>query len=86
MGLPLGRNPSGARRLDDAAGRIGGRFYSHFSGVQQDRVVRGAHRRVGAGAVTLVAKLDVGQDVLEADGLAVVAQLPPATLRPLRFV
>jgi len=34
----LGPGPAGARRLDDAAGRIGGAGYSHFGGVEQDSV------------------------------------------------
>ena len=37
-----GLQPAGARRLDDAAGRIDGLRYSHFGGVQQDGVGRAA--------------------------------------------
>ena len=39
------RLPAGARRLDDAAGRIGGLGYIHFGGVEQDGVRGLRHRR-----------------------------------------
>src|SRR5262249_14126875 len=48
VGLAPGCFPAGARRLDDAAGRIGGGGYTHFTRVEQDGVGRGPHRRVGA--------------------------------------
>ena len=79
MGLAgRGLLPPAARRLDDAAGRIGGLFYSHFSGVEQDGV-DGLHQRRGrAAGIAFVAGADIGQDLLQRGPL--VLELQPATL------
>ena len=68
--MPSGSGPVGARRLDNAAGRIGGEVYSHFRGVQQDGVDSPGHGGVGAAAVPGVPPADILQHVLEPDGLA----------------
>src|SRR5688572_3936540 len=77
----VGLARSGARRLDDAAGRIDGLGYIHFGRVEQDGV-RGAGQRRGlAPRVAGVAALDVIEHVLEGDGLTLADELLPAALR-----
>src|SRR3990167_9199962 len=82
LGLASGGFPPAARRLDDTAGRIEGRVYSHFGGVEQDRVGGGDHRRVGPGGVAGVPGADIGEDFLVGDGLTLTDQLLPAAPGP----
>ena len=78
--LPSGSFPADARRLDNAAGRIGGEVYSQFGGIQQDGVGRPGQRRIGPAAIPGITPVDVGQDLLEGNRLALGGELAPATL------
>lgn len=78
--LPSGSFPADARRLDNAAGRIGGEVYSHFGSVQQDGVGRPGQRRIGPTAVPGITPADIGQDLLKGNRLALGGKLAPAAL------
>lgn len=78
--LPSGSFPTDARRLDNAAGRIGGEVYSHFRGIQQDGVDRSGQRRVGPAAIPGITPANIGQDFLEGNRLALGGELATATL------
>ncbi|MNV55256.1 hypothetical protein D3C71_1474860 [compost metagenome] len=69
-----------ARRLDDTAGRIEGRFYTQIGRIQQDRVVGLDHGGGIPARIPGVATADVLQHVGEGDVLASRRQLLPAPL------
>src|SRR5690606_29625030 len=63
------------RCRDERCGRGNGGFYSQIRGIQQVRILGRLQRRGGPGPVLLVAAAQIGQDLLEAGGIALFHQL-----------
>eukprot|EP01037_Dinobryon_pediforme_P013089 gene13088-13191_t len=76
------RSARAARRLDDAAGRIGSSLYRHISRIEQDRIGRGGQRRGVPPPISSVPGENVGQDVFERRGNALRDILAMPTAGP----